>query len=323
MTRGDIYAIAGTTVAGYSGDDGKATAAKLDAPTALTVDAHGNVLVADTGNDRIRVIAGSTGTFYGQAMAKGDIYTIAGDGKTGYSGQGGLGTAAAIGAANGLAVDSDGNVLIADTGNNRILVLAAKTGTFYGKAMTTGHLYLLGGNGGDGYAGDGGVATAAKFAAPAGVAADPAGNVVTADTGNNRIRVIAGSTGTFYGVAMTAGDVYTIAGTGVAGYAGDGGVATAAEFDYPDGVTVDAHGDIFAADTGNDRVREIAGRGGTYYGKPMLKDRIYNVAGNGNPEGPAPAGDPATDAGVAAPTAVAVDASGNLYFPDGEFGLLL
>ena len=130
-------------------------------------------------------------------------------------------------------MDGAGNLLIADTGNNRVRVVAASTGTFYGQAMTAGDIYTVAGDGTGGFSGDGGPATSAELDYPAGVAVDGAGNLVIADTGNNRVRVVAASTGTFYGQAMTAGDIYTVAGDGTGGFSGDGGPATSAELDQP------------------------------------------------------------------------------------------
>ncbi len=163
------------------------------------------------------MVAASTGTFYGRAMTAGDIYTIAGDGHQGYSGDGGPATSAELGFPTGVAVDSSGNVLINDFNNNAVRVVAASTGTFYGRAMTAGDIYTLAGDGHPGFAGDGGPAAGSQLDDPNGVAVDSAGNVVIADAGNNRVRVVAAGPGTFYGVPMTAGDIYTVAGTGAAG----------------------------------------------------------------------------------------------------------
>ena len=112
--------------------------------------------------------------------------------------------------------------------------MAASTGTFYGQAMTAGDIYTVAGNGTPGFSGDGGPATKAELNSPRGVAADAAGNLVIADTSNHRIRVVAASTGTFYGQAMTAGDIYTVAGNGTTGFSGDGGPATNAELNAPE-----------------------------------------------------------------------------------------
>jgi hypothetical protein len=120
MTAGDIYTIAGTGTRGFSGDGGPATAAKLYAPRGPVLDGAGNLVFADNGNNRVRVVAASTGTFYGKAMTAGDIYTVAGDGAAGLSGDGGPATAAALSSPVSIAVDGGGNLLIADAANNRV-----------------------------------------------------------------------------------------------------------------------------------------------------------------------------------------------------------
>ena len=216
MTAGDIYTIAGNGAAGYSGDGGAATAAALYGPAGVAVDGSGDVLIADSDNFRVRLVAASTGTLYGQAMTAGDIYTVAGDGHPTFSGSGGPATQAEFGTAQGVVLDAAGNMVITDAGASLIWVAAASTGTFYGQAMTAGDIYTVAGVGAAAYSGDGGPAASAELNTPAAAAVDAAGNLVIADTGNNRIRVVAVSTGTFYGQAMTAGDIYTVAGGGTA-----------------------------------------------------------------------------------------------------------
>ena len=254
MTKGDISTIAGTGTQGFSGDGGPATGAELDAPGTPALDAAGNLVFADSGNERARVVAESTGSFYGQAMTTGGIYTVAGTGADGFSGDGGPATSAEFRGPTGVAVDSAGNLVITDTGNNRIRVVAGGTGTFYGRAMTAGDIYTVAG-GGTGGLGNGGPAKRASFADPFDVAADAAGNLVITDTQHNRIRVVADSTGTFYGKPMTAGDIYTVAGTGIQGFSGDGGAATKAALFNPESIAVDAAGRLVIADTINEGIR--------------------------------------------------------------------
>ena len=185
----------------------------------VAVDGAGNLLIADTGNDRIRVVAASTGTFYGQPMTAGDIYTVAGNGtrrvlrrrRPGHRGRarrpGRRG-----GGRRGQPADRRHQ---ATTGSGW---WRPSTGTFYGQAMTAGDIYTVAGDGKHGFSGDGGPATAAELSLPGRRGGwTRAGNLVIADTGNNRIRVVAASTGTFYGQAMTAGDIYTVAGDGSRG----------------------------------------------------------------------------------------------------------
>jgi hypothetical protein len=316
MSAGRMYGIAGNGRPGFTGDGGPATAARVGtAPGGVAFDGAGNVVVADTMNNRIRVIAASSGTFYGQPMTLAHIYTVAGNGTAGSSGDGGPATSAELNGPLSVAADAAGNLVIADSGNNRIRVVAAKSGTFYGIAMTAGHIYTVAGDGSYGFSGDGGPATAAMLGGPLSVAADAAGNLVIADSGNNRIRAVAVASGTFYHQAMTAGDIYTVAGNGTAGFAGDSGPATAAELNAPQAVAADGTGNLLISDTGNQRVRLVAAAPGTYYGKAVTGGDIVTVAGNGQ-SGFLGDNGLATSAELAGPAATAVDASGNLLILD-------
>ena len=315
MTAGDIYTVAGGVAAGLVGDGGPATGAALSLPYGAAVDASGNTVIADSGDNRIRVVAAATGTFYGLRMTAGDIYTAAGTGVQGFAGSGQPATTAKLNGAEGVTVSAAGNLVVADTGNNRIRVIAAATGTFYGLRMTAGDIYTVAGTGAAGYTGDGGRAASARLKAPAGVAADAAGNLVVADSGNNVIRVVAATTGTFYGQQMTAGDIYTLAGTGTLGFSGDGGAAATATLYYPQGVTVDAAGNPVVADTGNNRIRVVAAATGTFYGQQMTAGDIYTIAGTGT-LGFSGDGGAAASAGLAVPAGVAVDRSGNVVIAD-------
>ena len=315
MTKGDIYTVAGDGTAGFSGDGGRATAAGLSSPQAATVDAAGNLLIADAGNERIRVVAAGTGSFYGQSMTAGDIYTVAGDGTAGFSGDRGPATSAGLNDPVGVAADGSGNLVIADEGNARIRVVAAATGTFYGQSMSAGDIYTVAGKGSGFFSVYGGPATSAQFRDPYGVAADAAGDVATADFFDQRVLVMAGLTGTFYGQHMTAGHMYTAAGNGKHGYSGDGGPATSAELNFAYGVAADAAGNLVIADSSNNRIRVVARSTGTFYGQPMTTGDIYTVAGDGTP-GFSGDGGPATSASLNFPRAVAADSAGNLVIAD-------
>jgi len=192
MTAGDIYTVAGDGTGGFSGDGGPAASAELDQPTGVAVDGAGNLVIADMNNYRIRVVAAATGSFYGQPMTAGHIYTVAGTGVVGYSGNTGPATGARIDLAAGVAVDGAGNLVIADTGNNRVRVVAAATGSFYGQPMTAGHIYAVAGGSMGGFSGDGRPGIQAELNQPLGVAVDGAGNLLIGDFGNNRIREVAG-----------------------------------------------------------------------------------------------------------------------------------
>jgi len=276
-TTGVITTIAGTGTAGYNGDGIAATSAKLDAPWGVAVDAAGNVFIGDANNHRVRRVDATTGL----------ITTIAGTGTAGYNGDGIVATSAELDTPTGVAVDAAGNVFIADDNGHRVRRVDA----------TTGLISTLAGTGTAGYNGDGVAGTSAKLNGPSGVAVDAAGNVFIADVNNHRVRRVDAGTGL----------ISTIAGTGAFGYSGNGGAATSAKLNTPYGVSVDAVGNVFIADTGNLRVRRVDSATGL----------ISTIAGNGT-VGSSGNGGTATSAQLAGPTGVAVDAAGNVLIADAE-----
>jgi sugar lactone lactonase YvrE len=315
MTGGDIYVLAGDGVAGYSGDGGPGDLAEVNSPQGVTVDGTGNVVFADTSNSVVRVVAASTGRFYGQAMTAGHVYTVAGNGMLGFSGDGGPATSAELTFPFGVGVDGSGNLLIADTLNNRVRVAAASMGTFYGQAMKPGDIYTVAGNGNVLFSGDGGPALSAGMG-PQAVTVDGAGNLVIADRGNGRIRVVATTNGTFYGQAMTAGDIYTVAGGGNS-FPGNGVPATSANLNGPWGTAVDSAGNLVFADTGStgSQVRVVAVTNGTFYGQAMTAGDLYSVAGTLT-TGFAGDGGPATSAELSFSAAVALTGQGDIVIAD-------
>jgi VCBS repeat-containing protein len=322
MTPGDIYTIAGNHTSGFSGDGGPATSAELSFPEGVALDATGNVVIADAGNGVVRVVAVATGTFYGVSMTAGDIYRVAGSvhpSSSSSSGDGGPATSATV-LPYAVTVDANGNLVIADENpeNLSVRVVAATTGTFYGVSMTAGDIYTVAGNGSPFFSGDGGPATSAGIDGPAGVAIDANGNLAIADAGDNAIRVVATSTGTFYGVSMTAGDIYTVAGNTTSGFSGDGGPATSAELSSPAGVTIDANGNLAVSDTNNNVVRVVAAATGSFYGVAMTAGNIYTVGGDAT-SGFSGDGGPATSAQLSSPQALAVDGP-NLIVADTSNG---
>ena len=149
--------------------------------------------------------------------------------------------------------------------------------------------------------GDGGPGTSAALDSPEGAAVDGTGNVLLADLFNNRIRVVAATSGTFYGQVMKAGDIYTVAGDGTQGFAGDGGPATGAELHWPYDVTVDGAGNLVFCDAGNNRIRVVAAKAGTFYGVPMTAGNIGTVPAQGSPGSPGTAARPSTRASTSRP----------------------
>jgi sugar lactone lactonase YvrE len=269
---GVITTIAGNGNSGFSGDGGPATSAQLSQPAGLAVDAAGNLYIADSNNSVVRKVTPA-----------GVISTVAGTGGSqGYSGDGAAATSAKMMAPFGLAVDSAGNLYIAD---------------FYGwirkVTASTGVISTIAGNGSVGYSGDGGPATAAQFYYPVGVALDVAGNVYVADSNNGAVRMVSSN-----------GTISTVAGNGTLSYAGDGALATFAQFSQISSIAVDALGNVYVADTGNQAIRLFP-----------IGGIVTTIAGNGT-EGYTGDGGPATQAEMNGPKAVAVTSSGNVYFAD-------
>lgn len=329
-----ITTVAGSGAAGSSGNSGPATAAKLNTPKGVAIDATGNLFIADTGNGQIREVSASSGF----------ISTVAGGGASSFSGDLGPAATAQFAKLRGVALDSSGNVYLADTGNCRVRRVNA----------STGYVSTVAGSGTTGpacgpFGGDNGPATEASLNAPGDVAVDVHGNLFIADTGNARIRKVDASTGIVTtvagggtvdagsdGGAATAaklvsptglavdgsgnlffsdaganrvrrvdsgGIVTTLAGTGVAGFGGDGGSSAAALLNSPAGIALDSSGNLYIADNGNSRVRRVA------------QGAITTVAGNGQSGFSGDSG-PATSAALASPRGVAVDSAGNLWIAD-------
>jgi hypothetical protein len=273
-TNGIITTVAGNGPSGnwgtYSGDGGTATNAGLSQPEGLALDASGNLFIADFYNQRIRKVT-----------TDGIITTIAGNGTNDYSGDGGMATNASLYYPAGMALDAAGNLFIADSGNNRIREVG-----------TSGVIMTVAG-GGINYPGNGGMATNASMNNPSGVAVDTCGNLFIADTSNDFVRKVG-----------TDGIITTVAGLGYPGYSGDGYAATNAGLNEPFGISADSSGNLFIADTANNRVRVISANG-----------TISTVAGNGL-GGSSGDGGPAANATLNNPFSVAVDASGNLFIAD-------
>jgi trimeric autotransporter adhesin len=274
-TAGIIKTVAGNGTNGYGGDAGPASQAQLNNPNGVAVDSAGNLYISDGPRIRkvstagvISTVAGggtnlqsdggsatnallnevasiavdSAGSLYisdgpriRKVSAAGIISTVAGSGHDGYGGDGRPATKADLNFQNIVAVDFVGNIFIADINNFRIR-----------KVSTAGIISTIAGNGREGYSGDGGPATAAQMSSSFGIAVDSMGNIYIADTGNNRIRKIS-----------TAGIISTAAGNGANGHGGDGGLATAAQLDWPIAISVDSTGNLYITDAKNKRIRKV------------------------------------------------------------------
>jgi uncharacterized protein (TIGR03437 family) len=326
-----INTYAGNRTAGFSGDSGAPTSAQLDLPLGLAFDSSGNLYIADSVNQRIRKISGGT------------ITTVAGNGTGGYSGDGGVATSAELLGPSGVAVDSSGNIYIADTSNH--VIREVVTGTAATNAgVAAGDIITIAGTNTGGYSGDGGISGLSELDFPTSVAVDSSGNIYIADSGNNVIREITASNGiinTIVGgtateqqlndpetVAVDAsgnlyiseqngvriskfsqGNLTVIAGNGYIGYSGDNGPGTEASLDDPTAVAVDSKGYVYICDTNNSLIRKVSPAGiittiaGTTIGG-LITPGYYGDGGF------------ATNALLSFPRGIVVDGSGNVYVSD-------
>ena len=291
-TTGQITTIAGDGATAYTGDNGPASDATLNFPVNLALNADGTDLyIADTGNNVIRALDLSTMV----------ITTVAGNsqGIAGYSGDGGPAITAKLDSPYGIALDSSGNLFIADTKNNVVREVTESASTASALGLSVGDIITVAGNGQAGYAGDNGLPTKAELNSPYGVAVDGSGDIFIADTSNDVIREVSG------------GVITTYAGTaGTGAYYGDGGLATQAALDVPAGVALDAAGNLYIADAANDVIREVS----------RQTQFISTVGGNGTAPGFAGDGGLALSASMYYPDYVTVGGSGDIFIADARNG---
>ncbi len=266
-----ISTIAGTGLLGFSGDGGPATAAQINHAGQIITDAVGNIYFTDSYNNRVRKI-----------NTAGVISTIAGNGTPGFAGDGAQATAAKLFNPLGIAIDRYGNLYISDFSNNRVR-----------KINTSGIITTFAGNGTSGYSGDGGAAISASLHNPNSIAIDTSGNIYVTDNANHCIRKI-----------NTSGIISTYAGNGVGGFSGDGGPATSAQLHYPAGIATDTFGNIYISDYSNSRLRKVNPSG-----------IISTIAGTGIP-GFSGDGGPASAAQLNNLTGVACGNNGSIYICD-------
>jgi sugar lactone lactonase YvrE len=287
-TTGQISTVAGIGAPAYTGDNGLATKATLDTPSGVALDGAGNIYIADTANNAIRMIT----------AADGIITTVAGNGTAGYAGDKGPATSANLNGPLGISVDIGGNLFIADTANQRIRRVDASNGfitTVAGDGFES-----AGGFGG--YTGDNGPATQAELNLPYAVAFDIAGNMYVPDSANNRVRKI-----------DTKGTITTYAGNGQPGDMGDDGPAISAELHLPSGVTVDPAGNLYIADTQNSAIRKVSS---------ASPNNISTIAQSGDGITLAPGGKVPGPVVLYAPTGMTIDPKGNLFVADFYYMLI-
>lgn len=269
----DIKTVAGRGYISSGGDGGPALNAGLSSPADITLDAAGNYYIADQGNSSIRFVNAATGI----------ISTFAGTGTSGFGGDDGPATSAMLASPVGVVFSPSGTTLyVSDSGNNRI------------RAISNGTITTIAGTGTAGFSGDGGLAVNAELNAPVGLRVDSAGNIFFSDNGNNRVREIRALDQT----------IVTIAGNGIAGYSGDGGLATSAELNYPYFITFDGAGNLLIPDAYNSVIRQVTPSG-----------IITTIAGTAV-TGDSGDGGPATAAQLGFPLGLVVDDVGHVYIAD-------
>lgn len=290
---GLISTIAGNGNPAYTGDGGPAINATVTLPSGLALDGAGNLYIADTGNNAIRVIWAATGI----------ITTIAGNGNQGDTGDGGPATSATLNQPWGVSLDPQGDIFIADTSNHRIrMICAVAPGTVIngtpcpatGDITTVAGSGFTQGNGSGGFSGDNGPAIQADLNFPYAVAFDAAGNMYIPDQLNNRVRIV-----------NTSGTIATFAGIGSTGYSGDGAAANKAQLWAPSGVAVDAAGNVYIADSQNSAIRKVMSSDGDIFTLAINKVGEY-VLPNSNP----------TQVSIYGPIGLYIDGWGDVYFAD-------
>jgi hypothetical protein len=280
-STGQLTTPAGNLFAAPAGDDEVPPWQQTRESCGVALDSAGDLFWPTTMQfNQILMRAARTGRLFGRRVLGGRTYVIAGSKYAGAAGDGGPATSARLTDPAGLAIDAHGDVIFCDVRSNRVRVIAAIGGIFYGQRMKAGHIYTISGGGTD--TGDGELASRADlnlqlatYETGPGLRLDKAGNIVFAEAGSNKIQVIARSSGTFYGQPMRTGHIYAIAGDGRIGQTGNGGPATKATIGGPGWLAIDHAGNVIVAQLNT--IRIVAAATGLFYGIHLVAGRIYTL----------------------------------------------
>jgi len=304
----------GTGAAGIASNGTAAQSAPLDGPSSIVLDGAGDRFILNTTSSVVQEIPATTQTVCGTTMTAGDVYTVAGDGISGYAGDSHVATSAELNHPQAIAIDpTTGTLYIADTGNDVVRAVPFAAGEIDGNNVNACDIYTVAGTAVAGYYGDGGAATLAKLSSPAGIAVDSLGDVFVSDSGNNEVREIAATT---LG-GHVVGDIYAAVGSSTARNAPSttGAAASSVVLSDPTSLAVVGDDDLYIADSGANEVLGYALSGDPMLTNSVTTGDVYLVGGTGSP-GTSGNGGAATSAQFDDPMGIVVDGAGNIYVTD-------
>jgi len=299
MTGGDIYVVAGGSATIQPASGLSATGVKFSSVNDVVVDGSGNIYLADADDEIVGFVPASNGTHFGVAMTADDFYIIAGQVTvTGNPASGSAATSTDLNGPQSVALGTNGVYIVSNS--EEINFIPFSSGSYYGQSMTANDIYILAGIAGTaGNPTSGSPATSTDLNGPSGLAIDSNGDIAVSNRYGNEVNFIPVTTGTYYGLSMTAYDIYTLT----------------TSVNYPLNLAMDSSGDIFIANSNDNVIDIIPATTGTYYGQSMTDGSLYAVAGDGT-AGLSGNGSVSTSAELNAPGGVFAESNGTFYIAD-------